>query len=165
MSVRTRLAGILAAVMLLPVLVAGAIAGLIAPHQQTQAARDLVTQAATSLGSLETEICRGLGDAATALALNVRTDDPNAAVVAAEKRRGNSFAMVLRGSTVVAKAGRLPLDADGNPPPNAQLSQLSCAHGKVLPGSLPVLAETVSVSAATGTGGAATTAVVGVVLN
>jgi two-component system cell cycle response regulator len=164
-SVRTRLAGILAAVMLLPVLVAGAIAGLIAPHQQTQAARDLVTQAATSLGSLETEICRGLGDAATALALNVRAGDPNAAVVDAEKRRGNSFAMVLRGSTVVAKAGTLPLDVNGNPPPNASLSQLSCAHGKVLPGALPVLAETVSVPAATGSGGAATTAVVGVVLN
>ena len=166
MSVRTRLAGILAAVMLLPVLVAGVIAGLIAPHQQTQAARDLVTQAATSLGSLETEICRGLGDAATALALDVRGGDLPMAVQDAEKRRADSFAVVTRGSSIIARAGDLPTDAAGTAPTAAALSQLSCAQGQVLPGSLPVLAESVVIPAAQGSGGTATTtAVVGVVLN
>ncbi len=165
MSVRTRLAGILAAVMLLPVVVAGLVAGIAAPRQQSQAARDLVTQAATSLGSLETEICRGLGDAATALALDVRGGQGKDAVDAAAKRRADSFAMVLRGSSVQDQAGTLPTDAAGNAPSVAKLSQLSCAHGKVLDGTVPVLAETVSVTGGGVAGTADTTVLVGVVLN
>jgi diguanylate cyclase (GGDEF)-like protein len=162
-SVRTRLAGILAAVMLLPVCVAGLIAGIAAPRQQAQATRDLVTQAATSLGSLETEICRGLGDAATALALDVRGGQPQMAVRDAERRRADSFAMVVRGSTVVAQAGTLPTESSGVSPSPAELSKLSCADGVVLRGSVPVLAETVGVPAVSGA--APMTALVGVVLN
>jgi two-component system cell cycle response regulator len=164
-SVRTRLAGILAAVMLLPLIAAGAIAGLYAPRQQAQAARDLVTQSATSLGTLQAEICRGLGDAATALALDVRSGDAASAVTQVASRRAGSFALVVRGSQIVAKAGSLPMDAAGNVPPATSLRDLSCSQGRVLPGSLPVLAETVSVPAVAGSGAAATTAVVGIVLN
>ncbi len=165
MSVRTRLAGILAAVMLLPLLVAGAIAGLIAPRQQAQATRDLVTQAATSLGSLEAEICRGLGDSATALALDVRSGDATAAVTKAAKRRADSFALVIRGSAIVAKAGMAPTDTSGAEPSAARLAQLSCSQARVLPGALPVVAETVGVPAVSGSGAGTTTALVGVVLN
>jgi two-component system, cell cycle response regulator len=165
-SVRTRLAGILASVMLLPVLVAGAIAGLFAPHQQNQAARDVVTQAVTSLASIETEICRGLGDGATALALDARGGGVKAAVDAAVTRRADSFALVTRGSTVLAQAGQVPTDPNGNPISPAQLSALSCAHGRVLPGSLPVLGESVEVPLGTGASAATTTkAVVGLVLD
>src|SRR5690348_16698769 len=99
--------------MLLPVLVAGAIAGLIAPHQQNQAARDLVTQAATSLGSIETEICRGLGDAATALGLDVRAGDVGMAVQDAQKRRPDSFVAVVRNGAIVAQGGVMPTDGGG----------------------------------------------------
>jgi two-component system, cell cycle response regulator len=162
-SVRTRLAGILAAVMLLPVLVAGIIAGLIAPNQQNQSARDLVTQAATSLGSIETEICRGLGDAATALGLDIRTGDLPTAVSDAHKRRPDSFSVVVRSSAIAAHSGDLPTAADGTSATAAALSRLSCASGRVLSGSLPVLGEAVSVQATDTT--PASTAIVGIVLN
>jgi diguanylate cyclase (GGDEF)-like protein len=149
--------------MLLPVLVAGAIAGLIAPHQQNQAARDLVTQAATSLGSIETEICRGLGDAATALGLDVRAGDVGMAVQDAQKRRPDSFVAVVRNGAIVAQGGVMPTDGGGTAISGNALSRLSCAAGRVLSGQLPVLGETVGVPAIAGQ--ASATAVVGVVLN
>jgi two-component system, cell cycle response regulator len=164
-SVRTRLAGILAAVMLVPLLVAGAIAGLFAPHQQVQAARDLVSQSATSLGTLEAEVCRGLGDSASALALYVQRGDAGSAATQIANRRAGSFALVVRGDTVVAKSGMLPTDANGNVPAARQLSAVSCSQGHELAGTLPVLAERVDVPAVVGSGTGATTAVVGLVLN
>ena len=131
MSVRTRLAGILAAVMLLPVLVAGAIAGSDRTHQQTQAARDLVTQAATSLGSLETEICRGLGDAPRPSALDVRAGDVAMAVRGRAKRPGRTaspWSCAARPSW--RRPGPCRPTACGDAPSPAALSSSSCADGR-----------------------------------
>ena len=146
MSVRTRLAGILAAVMLVPLLVAGAIAGLFAPHQQVQAARDLVSQSATSLGTLEAEVCRGLGDSASALAL-----------VRAERRR-RQRRPPDRGPAVrqlrprrARRHGRGQGRACCRPTPTAtcrrSASSARCPAPRATSstGSLPVLAERVDV--------------------
>ena len=166
MSVRTRLAGILAAVMLLPVLVAGAIAGLIAPHQQNQAARDLVTQAATSLASIETEICRGLGDSATALALDARGGDVQMAVDDAV----NAAARQLRhGDPRVDRAGSGRRGADATrtatrPRPPSSAGSPAPTAGSC-PGTLPGPRRERQRAARHRARAPTTTAVVGIVLD
>ena len=157
MSVRTRLAGILAAVMLLPLLVAGADRRPDRPPPaDARPTRDLVTQAATSLGSLEAEICRGLGDSATALALDVRSGDADGSGRARRpSARADSFALVhpRLGDRGQGRA-RLPTDAAATAPPAAPAGPalLRARHGSC-PARCRCVAETVGVAGAgSGTG-------------
>ncbi len=160
MSLRARLALVLASVMVAPLLAAWVAVGVLVPQSSDRAAEAASDRAAGSAAVALAQECAGLGDAARALAYNLNaqlatggTITSNmagaAAITAAEDREGVTTAVLL-GGRVLASAG--PSADAGQGTDAAAESALqaaagaSCSRRQAPADGSPALAESVPVT-------------------
>ncbi|AKT50219.1 GGDEF domain-containing protein [Arsenicicoccus sp. oral taxon 190] len=112
MSIRTRLAIVLAAVVLPVLLLAGLVAGVLLPRALVDGQRRDVDRATVALATALGTECWALGDRAEVIALAVANGRPPATVLAEETRGGlgaeRGYAVILRGGTVLAASPAAP---------------------------------------------------------
>jgi len=125
-SVRNRLALILAVVLLPLLLGAGFVVAIAVPDRLQSEAHDRLSMAASSVASLQVQTCLGAGDSARVMALAVAGgEDPMSAIADGLDRRGG-YATVLRGDTRLAQSTGVPpgLSLDG-------AGRVRCSSGSV----------------------------------
>ena len=112
MSIRTRLAIVLAAVVLPVLLVAGLVAGVLLPRALVDGQRRDVDRATVAVATAMASECWALGDRAEVIALSIANGRPPATVLAEETRGGlgaeRGYAVVLRGGAVLAASSSAP---------------------------------------------------------
>jgi two-component system cell cycle response regulator len=166
-SLRARLALVLAGVLAGPVAAAGLVVGVVVPRAQADAARTALARTATTAAAALAQECVALGDVARATALDLAAsaaagtatpgtgpDAGTAERAAAAALRGHDDAglVVVVGDAPVARVGAVPAQATGNGPgPDAATlrAQLlaSCSRGSAPAAGPAALVESVSVPA------------------
>ena len=165
MSVRNRLALVLAAV-LLPLLVgAGLVVAVVVPAQLRTEAAERLEVAASSVAAMQVQSCLGVGDAARVMVLAVAAGEPADTALASGLQRRHGYGWILRDDTVLARSAAVP---DGLPVTLTAASR--CSAGSVAasggPGGVPdtgvpALADSVAVP----TDGGTLSAVAGVLVD
>ncbi len=155
MSLRARLALVLASVMVAPLLAAWVAVGVLVPRSTDRSASAAADRSAGSAAVALADVCSGLGDAARALAFDLRAQlatgatigagaAGSAAITAAQNRPGATVA-VLQGGRVLADAG--PDVEDLDPAALVAASTASCSRREAPSSGTPLLAESVQVTA------------------
>ena len=165
MSVRNRLALVLAAV-LLPLLVgAGLVVAVVVPAQLRTEAAERLEVAASSVAAMQVQSCLGVGDAARVMVLAVAAGEPADTALASGLQRRHGYGWILRDDTVLARSAAVP---DGLPVSLTAASRCSAGSvaasggaGGVPDTGVPALADSVSVP----TDGGTLSAVAGVLVD
>jgi diguanylate cyclase (GGDEF)-like protein len=164
-SVRNRLALVLAAV-LLPLLVGtGLVVAVVVPAQLRTEASERLDAAAAAVSAMQVQSCLGAGDAARVMALAVVAGEPADSALRTGLERRHGYGWILRGTTVLARSSTVP---DGVP---ATLTAATrCSTGSLATSgagagangaTAPALADSVEVP----TSGGTVTAVAGVLVD
>jgi diguanylate cyclase (GGDEF)-like protein len=155
-SLRARLALVLAGVLAGPVAAAGLVVGVVVPRTQADAARSALARASTTASAYLARECVALGDIARATALDLAASAAaGAAVDAAAARRAAATALrghddaglvVVVGGAPVARVGAVPPASGDDAVLRAQLLA-SCSRGAAPAAGPAALAESVPVPA------------------
>ncbi len=152
MSLRARLALVLAAVMVGPLIAAWVVIGVLVPRAAAASAATSLAGSAAATAAYLGEQCLGLGESARAVAVALSAPlDRSAARRAVDEvagRRTQASAFVVIGDTVVAQAG--PLAEQLSAADLSALSRASCARREAPSTALPALVESVPVLDAAG---------------
>lgn len=147
MSIRRRVAAVLAVVVLPVLVIAGLVGGVLLPRALVDGQHRDVERASVALASAMASECWTLGDRAEVIALSV-ANGRNPAAVLAEETRGalgadHGYVVVSRAGAVVARSAGAPQGA-GTDLPATRCSAVTQATD-------PVLAERVDVTTTQGT--------------
>ena len=162
MSLRARLALVLAGVLAGPLAAAGLVVGVVVPHVRADADRAALTRAASTASAYLAQECVALGDLARGTALDLAAsvaagravDEARARAAAATAVRGHDAVglFVLLDGRPVARAGALPAAPDpagGDQALPAQ-SLASCSRGSAPADEPAALVESVPVPVGAG---------------
>ncbi len=163
MSVRNRLALVLAVVLLPLLLGAGLVVAVVVPAQLRTEASERLDVAAAAVSAMQAQSCVAAGDAARVMALAVVAGEPADSALRSGLERLHGYGWVLRGDTVLARSAATP---DGVP---ATLTTAArCSTGSLaapdparVTKAAPALADSVTVTTPAGT----VTAVAGVLVD
>lgn len=156
MSLRARLALVLAIMMVTPLVAAWLAVGLLVPRTADRAAAAAADRSAGSAAAALAQQCAGLGDAARALAADLRTQLASgagigakaagaAAIATAADRPGVTVAVLL-GDRLLADAG--PRVDELRASTVHQAAAASCSRREGTGAQVPALAESVAVTSA-----------------
>jgi len=162
-SVRNRLALVLAVVLLPLLLGAGLVVAVVVPAQLRTEAAERLDVAAAAVSAMEAQSCLAAGDAARVTALAVVAGEPADAALRSGLERLHGYGWVLRGDTVLARSAATPDGVPATLTGAARCSTGSLAAPDPAAGTktAPALADSVTVPTPTGT----VTAVAGVLVD
>ena len=112
MSVRNRLALVLAVVLLPLLLGAGLVVAVVVPAQLRTEAAERLDVAAAAVSAMQAQSCVAAGDAARVMALAVVAGEPADSALRSGLERLHGYGWILRGDTVLARSAATP---DGVP--------------------------------------------------
>jgi diguanylate cyclase (GGDEF)-like protein len=164
-SVRNRLALVLAAV-LLPLLVgAGLVVAVVVPAQLRTEAAERLEVAASSVAAMQVQSCLGVGDAARVMVLAVAAGEPADTALASGLQRRHGYGWILRDDAVLARSAAVPGGLPATLPAASRCSAGSVAASGGSGGApgtgVPALADSVAVP----TDGGTLSAVAGVLVD
>jgi len=161
-SLRARLALVLAGVLAGPLVAAGLVVGVVVPRARADAERAALVRAASTASAYLAQECVALGDVARGVALDlagsvaagrtVTSESAGAAAGAALRGHDDIGLVVLVDGAPVARAGAVPEGADPAADDAALRAQLlaSCSRGSAPAAGAPALVESVPVPAGGG---------------
>jgi diguanylate cyclase (GGDEF)-like protein len=162
-SVRNRLALVLAVVLLPLLLGAGLVVAVVVPAQLRTEASERLDVAAAAVSAMQAQSCVAAGDAARVMALAVVAGEPADSALRSGLERLHGYGWILRGDTVLARSAATPDGVPATLTAAARCSSGSLAASGPARGAKdsPALADSVTVPTPAGT----VTAVAGVLVD